>query len=101
MQNRSEKLYLAQRREARQVRRNKKIFFFAPLRLGGINFLMGLQRREYAIRLHWLNRSTHGGSAAIQIPEPDLCYGFIAEHECDFAAIDARDSGVCAGHGDG
>jgi hypothetical protein len=39
MKNRSEKLYLAQRRKARQVRKNKKIFFFAPWRLGAINFL--------------------------------------------------------------
>ena len=45
----------------------------------------GMQRREYAICLHCLDCSPHGGRADIQVPEPDLRHDFVAGHERDFA----------------
>ena len=61
----------------------------------------GVHRREHAIRLHYLNHSAHGGSGAIQVPEPDLRDDFVAVHERDSPVIGARDFCLCVGHGDG
>jgi hypothetical protein len=87
----------------------KMCFFFAPWRpfdfaqgmLGGRNFLMGSRRREDAILLYCLDRALDGARADLQVPESDFSHDFIAGHERDPAGIDARDSRLRAGHGDG
>lgn len=63
------------------------------------NFL-GLRRREYATRLHCLDRSPDSDRVDLQVPESDFSHGFIAGYERDLAAIDARDSSLLAGNGD-
>jgi hypothetical protein len=60
----------------------------------------GLQRREHATLIHCFDRSLDGARADIQVPESDFSHDFVAGHERDAAGIDARDSRLCAGHGD-
>ncbi len=52
-------------------------------------------------RLYCLDRSLDGGRADIHVPEPNHRHHFVAGHERDLAGVDARDSRLCAGHGDG